>query len=105
MGRVVVVTGYTFTLTWPHCGGEVRHVTSSKEAHSKYGAAALADCTGCGSAYRVDVKLALLSGPALRQELCDSPPSPHEGAHRYQHGRNLNAQGAPLIAAMLEAGA
>lgn len=98
------MTGYTFTLTCPYCSGEMKHLADGR-AHSHFGTAALADCTGCHSQYRVDVRLSLLSGPALRQELCDAPPSPYEGAARYARGRNLNAQGAPLIAALIEAGA
>lgn len=96
------MTGYTFTLTCPHCGGVMRHVADG--AFSPYGSAALASCTECGSQYRADVRLRALQGPALRQELLDAPPGPHEPAYR-GYRRNLNAEGAPLIAALIEAGA
>lgn len=96
------MTGYTFTLTCPHCGGAMTHQADG--AFTTYGSAALACCGTCGAECRVDVRVQVLRGSRVSQELLDAPPSKHEGGYA-GYRRNLNARGAPLIASLLEAGA
>lgn len=59
------MTGYTFTLTCPHCGERMEHKASGAVYAS--GTCALAACTDCGAEYRIDLRVQRLNAPRLNR--------------------------------------
>lgn len=53
------MTGYTFALTCPTCGDEVRHQADGVNTPTR--TCALAACTTCGAQFRLDVLATLIS--------------------------------------------
>ena len=88
------MTGYTIPLTCPHCGALMAHTAGSTPRLRSV--VALCACTECGSQYRLDVVLSVLSGPAIRDTLPSEPP--HQGVER-----DLSAPGAALIDTIMRA--
>ena len=86
------MTGYTFAITCRGCGAELQHTADGVVRPDA--TTALATCTECGSLYRIDLRVAVLNGPAIRETL---PPADDVAC------RNPHAPGAPLIAALMEA--
>lgn len=74
------MTGYMIPVTCPHCAAQLAHTAAG--ATYTHRTCALAACTGCGSQFRVDVVLSVLSGPAIRDTLpavdvaCSNPNAP-----------------------------
>ena len=92
------MTGYTFPLTCVGCGSTLAH-TASGAVYLQH-TAAIAACTNCGSTFKVTVRLEVLNGPAIRVTL------PHEAETARNvatGGRNMYAEGAGLIDALLAA--
>ena len=70
------MTGHLFTFTCTHCQHPIEHGGELT--------AGVADCTGCGAQYRLEVRVTALRGPRLHVPAAD-------------------AEGAPLIAALMAA--
>lgn len=75
------MTGYSFIFGCPHCAHTIDHRGNMRQG--------VAACPECGAEYRVDVAVKGLRGPLL------SEVTPHGT-------RNPDAEGAKLIAALME---
>lgn len=51
------MSGHVFAFDCPHCAATIAHRGSLRLG--------VAHCTGCGAQYRIDVRVAALTGPAL----------------------------------------
>ncbi len=74
------MNGHLFAFTCPHCAATIDHRGSLRQG--------VAHCTGCGAQYRIDVRVAALTGPALTA----SRPGPII--------RDPDAEGVGLVAAI-----
>lgn len=78
------MNGHLFAFDCPHCTTTITYRNTLK--------AGVADCTGCGAQFRIDVAVAGLRGSQILQSM------PHDAVCRDPH-----AAGAPLLAAIAAA--